>query len=428
MKISLETVRQILREVLGFDSFTAGFITSVKEDPEIPTACITKDGNLSYNPEFIKKHVSCKEDLFSVIMHELLHPLFGHFIYDSGEIEGISADSIINAVISTVYGEASRYGNLFQKLYKREGIEGLLRPVSQMSQSRFERVYDRLYGQRNTSTKMSTGELITTLKILLDIDQIGSVLLLGSHGDNKNTEGRLSKEVVTKIAEDIKRSSAASMSRMAGYNVNLFDMFMEALRTHLSIKRVILQRFTTQRKLDKFKERFNTHRNCCSPIPLYPSKRDLVLLANGFYPGFFHNRITMPNEENRGLVIFLDASGSVNEYLPKILGILRNLKNVLTSIFLFSNRTYEIPFKNLLKGEIKTTGGTDFDCIAESIIERKFTKAVVLTDGYASMRKDNSEKLKKLGLTTLTILFDRAQTCRDFEVFGDVVRLEDVCN
>jgi len=428
MKISLETVRQILRETLGFDSFTAGFIKSVEENRDQPTAGISKDGHLCYNPDFVKKYVSCKEDLFSLIFHELLHPMFNHFIYCSGEIENIAADSIINAVISTVYAGDSREGNLFRKLYNREGVEGLLRSSSQMSRSRFERVYDRLYGYRSAGLKMTTGELITTLKVLLDIQQISSVLLIGTHNGNSRTGNQLPKDVVGKIAEDIKRSATANMSNMAGYNNNLFDLFMEALRTHLSIKRVILQRFTTQRKLDKFKEIFRDRRNSCSPIPLYPSKRDLVLIASGFYPGFFHNRTTTPNKKDKGLAIFLDVSGSVNQYLPKILGILQDLRNEITSIFLFSNKTFEIPFRSLLKGVIKTTGGTDFDCIAESILDRQLDKAVIITDGYASMSKTNSEKLKKQGLTTITILFNRAQNCRDFEVFGDIVRLEDICN
>jgi hypothetical protein len=36
------------------------------------------------------------------------------------------------------------------------------------------------------------------------------------------------------------------------------------------------------------------------------------------------------------------------------------------------------------------------------------------------------QQLKKHGLTTLTILFESAQTCDDFAMFGEVVQLEDV--
>jgi len=79
MKITLELVRQVLKEALGFDSFVASFITEVREDNNHPTAGIAKDGVLAYNPEFVSRYVTCKEDMFSLIFHELLHPMFGHF-------------------------------------------------------------------------------------------------------------------------------------------------------------------------------------------------------------------------------------------------------------------------------------------------------------------------------------------------------------
>ena len=100
MRITLEVVRQTLRAALGFDSFVASFITGVREDTNHPTAGITKDGRLRYNPDFVAKYVSCKDDLFSLIFHELLHPMFGHFIHGAGEIKSIAADAIINGVIS----------------------------------------------------------------------------------------------------------------------------------------------------------------------------------------------------------------------------------------------------------------------------------------------------------------------------------------
>lgn len=427
MKILLESVRQVLRETLGFDSFTAGFIKSVTADANIPTAGIDRDGRLSYNPEFIAKHLTCREDLFSLVFHELLHPMFSHFVHGNGRIENLAADAIINAVISTVYPGQSRNGQLFQRLYPAKGVEGLLRPESRMCYSRLEKAYNRLYRSNAGSENLTTGELITTLKVLLDAKRVSQVILLGSHGE----EGEAApwpQEALERIAADIKHSAVDQMGSCAGYSSNLVDMLMESLRTHLAIKRVILQRMTTNHKVDKFKELLSERRITTSPVPLYPSKRDLVLIANGLHPGFFHNQISTPAHRQKGLAIYLDVSGSVNDYLHKILGILQHLRREITSIFLFSNKVYETRFSRLLKGEIKTTGGTDFDCIAESILERQLDKAVVITDGYASMTDDNKGKLKRQGLVTLTILFNKAQTCKDFASFGDVVHLADICN
>jgi hypothetical protein len=42
------------------------------------------------------------------------------------------------------------------------------------------------------------------------------------------------------------------------------------------------------------------------------------------------------------------------------------------------------------------------------------------------MKAENQKKLRDIGLITLTILFDRAQTCRPFEEFGDIVPLADI--
>ena len=113
MRITLETVREILREVLGFESFIVTFLKEIREDKDIPTAGISKEGMLHYNPEFAQKHITSQKDLFSLIFHEVLHPAFSHFIYGNGDIENVACDSVINAVISEIYGDYSGYGALF---------------------------------------------------------------------------------------------------------------------------------------------------------------------------------------------------------------------------------------------------------------------------------------------------------------------------
>ncbi len=190
----------------------------------------------------------------------------------------------------------------------------------------------------------------------------------------------------------------------------------------------LLLKFATKRKFDKFIELFQNKRIATSPIPIYPSKRDIVLLAAGTFPSYFHNRLFHPQKKHRGLAIYLDVSGSVNLYLPKIISILKNLRKEITTIFQFSNKVVETNFPELLKGNIQTTYGTDFDCIAKSILERGLDKAIIITDGYASMSKELKKQLIKQRLSTLTILFDDIQDCEAFEQFGDIVHLNDICN
>jgi len=112
-------------------------------------------------------------------------------------------------------------------------------------------------------------------------------------------------------------------------------------------------------------------------------------------------------------------------YTPSV-GIQASLKAELTSIFLFSNNVVEIPFKALLAGQVHTTYGTDFDCIAESVLERDLDRAVIITDGYAGLRVESSERLKQRRVCTLTVLFGGKADCDEFAPFGDVVQLADI--
>jgi len=426
MKITLSTARQVLREALGFESFTAGFIRSIEEAEWCPTAAINKDGVLVYNREFVAKSIASREDLFSLIFHELLHIVFQSFIYDCGPVENLAADAIINAVISQLYSAESGGGKLFIKLYRKEGVEGLLRPRSSLQNSRFERLYQALYTSWRRES-LTTGEMIQTLKILLH-DEMVSILLLGGHflkGEAKQgtqVPEPLDRETAARIAEDIKKDIAGG--RRAGYYPTISELLMEALESKLSIRRSLLLGYATDRKIDRFKEEFRERHSIVSPIPLYPSKKDLVLLASGLLPLYFHNRLNRPKWKKKGIAIYLDVSGSVNDHLPEILGILRRLQNEITSIYQFSNRVVETSMRELTRGRIATTYGTSFDAVAKSILDNAYEKAVVITDGYSSIESELQKQMKGKGVRILTILFGGASEKNDFAQFGEVIHLK----
>lgn len=433
MQITLETVRAVLRTALGRESFVASFIKSVEESQHCPTASISSEGVLRYNSGFTGQHITCGEDLFCLVLHEIMHPMFGHFVFKGGHIENLAADMVINASISLLFPSASGSGSLFKKTYQPQGMEGLLRPLSRMYDSRYGNLYNVFYGSQRGKERLSTGEVIQALKVLTPASDLTAILLLGSHaagskGDAAQGHGLdgLSSETLCRIAGDLKRSAQQPSNRMAGQGENLYELFLEAIKTHLSIRKVLLQKFATKRKVDRFKQSIHKPAIGVSPIPLHPSKRDFVLLAAGIPPFHYHNHVQRVAVKEHGLAIYLDVSGSVNEHLPGIVGVLSSLKAELTSIFLFSNKVVEVPFKTLLAGKVQTTYGTDFDCIADNITERGFDKAVILTDGYASLNEKKQAELTKCKLQALTILFGGKSDCDDFAPFGDVVQLADI--
>jgi hypothetical protein len=430
VEITLPVVRALLREALGFDSFVAGFISSVTADPKVETACIDAEGRLRYGPGFVKDRVKTREDLFCLVFHELLHPFFRHYAYGGGKLVNLACDAVINAVISSAFYQQSDAGSLFQKLYEAEGIEVILRPCGQVQNSRYARIHASLYGNRGmgSAIKMTTGEMIRSLKVLAEGVEITGIVLLGSHGGEQQRQGEtvdLPAEVLDGLARELKE--AVAQGNLAGRNASLCEMLTEVLKSHLSLKRRMLRDFITRSAVAKFRDFGKKQARQSSPIPISPGKRDLVLLGAGIYPVYFHNRVTQITTQRKGLAVYLDVSGSVNEHLPQIVGILRNMRNDIGSIFLFSNKVVEVPFANLVdKGQVETTYGTDFDCIAQSILEKGFEKAVILTDGYASLKEENADKLKRARVRVLTVLFGSKEDCEEFAPFGPVMQLDDV--
>jgi hypothetical protein len=77
---------------------------------------------------------------------------------------------------------------------------------------------------------------------------------------------------------------------------------------------------------------------------------------------------------------------------------------------------------------VQTAFGADFTCIARSIFERGFDKAVIVTDDYATMSDELKVQLMKCGLLTCTIPSADVQACDDFREVGEVARWVDASN
>ena len=129
-----------------------------------------------------------------------------------------------------------------------------------------------------------------------------------------------------------------------------------------------------------------------------------------------------------GVALYLDVSGSVSAFLPQIVGVLGKLEGKVRSLYQFSNEVVEIGMEALQAGEVHTTYGTDFDCVAASILENRFDKAIVITDGYASLSSELRDELALRRVRLLTVLFGHARTCKALSSLGEIVTLDDVCH
>lgn len=437
--INLNVIRTILTSTLPKTATIVGtVIKTIEEDNKQKSACITSTGIFKYNRKFVEEKITSHTDLFCLVMHELLHPLFGHLLGKTGidKISNIGMDSIINAFICKTMTGASGNGSLFQSMYSPLGaLESILRPDSFMTASKYCNVYALLYDHSYDCKKVSSAEIINAIKILeVDPEKSGDPTLLGDHGGNSSDgdnsdndsepqpqplmDGLSEKDKETIVDELINKCSAY------GSSMNIINAVLQVFKTHLSIRKAMLQKYATVSQFGKFTQDHRIPSVRLSPIPIAPSKRDIIMASIGFPPFVYHNRRVVNKASGAKLEIYIDVSGSVVHELPKILAIINNSNICPDIVYQFSTIVDEISFKKLSAGNIRTTYGTDFNCVAQSIIGHNTIKAIIFTDGESNMTPENIQELKRRGVKTFNILYGAKYFGNIFENFGPSVDID----
>ena len=88
---------------------------------------------------------------------------------------------IINATTSLLFARRSGSGAMFRRFYKPIGLAGLLRPGSDMHQSRYAQLYRDFYDNHYIGQRLSTGEVIQALKVLTPMVEVPFRTLLAGH-------------------------------------------------------------------------------------------------------------------------------------------------------------------------------------------------------------------------------------------------------
>ena len=424
----------------------SGYITSVQACSRLSTIGITKDGILLVNPEFANKWLRDKDNLRFVLLHELMHILLGHIFRNVDTIFNIAADAIINAYL---YTDRSLSSKFLEEFYDDATIySAILRPNSKLltcsgvysPDSRIKHIYSNLYRLDTYNVKKEdeivADQVVYVLKLLAPpskkITLIGSHSMDGTGGDpppdaipEGEYEGSVKpEEFDKKLSNEAKESLMEAMLPYAGYCSTLLKSLINIEHSKsLDIHRI--DDFLLTSSVSDFVNVDIQPSRTSSPFPIQLSRRDAVLLSAGIWPGLFKKPISHELSHNRALYLFVDVSGSCTSILPKLIGSLYWLKSKLSSVYLFSNKVVKTTFDSLMSGEICTTGGTDFDCIAETLIKDNVSKAIIITDGYANMSDTNIKQLKQNKVELLTLLIDTDDQLL-LKQFGEVlpVRME----
>ncbi|MFZ5926639.1 MAG: DUF2201 family putative metallopeptidase [Acidobacteriota bacterium] len=92
--------------------------------------------------------------------------------------------------------------------------------------------------------------------------------------------------------------------------------------------------------------------------------------------------------------LYVDVSGSVFDYIPSFfLAVLGCRDLVQPEVHQFSTVVAEAKWEELHRGKVKTSGGTDINCVLEHMLRHRIRRAVILTDGEVGAPRSEFTRL-----------------------------------
>ncbi|MDX2141482.1 MAG: VWA domain-containing protein [Chloroflexota bacterium] len=398
-----------------FEMETFCRLAGIKASRRIPTAAV-EVGHRSHmllNPDFVNKYCKRDEHLFLLVMHELWHIILAHTrLYPRATMaNNIAFDAIINAGLSRQF-TGPEYRGFFEALNPADNFPSvLLRPPPGWPENPVypdvgppgtRRVLERLY-PRNNKARVAAPlyeEILALIKEdLKQKIERGEVViepvLIGDHDSADGEAGVLDDPLMKEVLRRTTQAWPAPpfATRKRGDSVVFTDWFSAIGPSSEEARRVfsrVLQRALGPRT-GKQKRKARVLLPGISGMNVLPNPRDRMVTARRrlgvqgvLYgqPGLIRARA--PERPARSHV-YLDVSGSMANLLPHLLGLLvPYAAKGYTNVFQFSNKVEPMPTDELKRGKIRTTQGTDINCVLRHLLENKpfARKALIVTDGY----------------------------------------------
>lgn len=406
IETKIRTARTQMQKTNPFFSYLAMHLTLVEAKPEanIPTMGVDNNGNLYYNPDFVKG--LSLEELKGVLCHEVMHVAFEHTMErcETGRdhmLCNVAQDIVINDILDTD-GFKLPQGALLPRnhVYQDPSIK-----IVDVNKKCWEIIYDEILKKakknqakspdiviRNGS-KDSTGKQKSNAKGVPKPDQLTD----GGQGQKPN-----------QVPTDWKRqmNEALAHAKLQGKVPAGMERLLEDLNNPRIHWKELLQRFIV------------------SEIPFdytytRPSKKSQSI---GVY-------IPSVYRENVEIAIGLDTSGSmsakdITDCVSEVIGILSAYDNVKLTILECDAEVHAVEnvesVDEVAHMQIKGGGGTDFRPVFKWLEENKpEVKAVVFfTDGYGNFPSEAPN------YPTLWCLTEGAID-RDHIPFGEVTTMKE---
>jgi hypothetical protein len=127
-------------------------------------------------------------------------------------------------------------------------------------------------------------------------------------------------------------------------------------------------------------------------IPPRPTRRDLMNLGLGQPPVMWQHPQYIEQQE---LVLYTDVSGSMNQWYSVALYLSNQLREFGCDMYQFSTQVVK-PVPGRDDNIFWTDGGTDFDTVAEHIVNNGFKAVVIITDNEDSLAEQYWESMREV--------------------------------
>ena len=420
-------------------------ISDVSYSQRVQTACIRRSRDrytIEFSKEFAEKYLATPEDILFVLLHEIFHKVHGDLDRDlpeegpvSKQVANLAADMQVNSalcdlffkggvgLLSRLYGEA-KFPELLllnpERLVSIQPAAGAKkgckpcknapsragRPLSQVMWRK--RILDHFrvagFDGEDLETLMSCyfeawkGE--TIFEVLYDHlrpffgEEPPVIRLIGDHSGRVKGGWKIDLPGWDQVFE-----RGGSGGGLFEDDLEISELPAVPYKLVESIRRAMESDLANPQLSDGVAAE-------CSPV-FFPGRRESFMLASGIWPLFYKVQTDSRQEEERRAHMYLDVSGSTRSTQPLIYSLALHLKDKLgTPYYLFSNVVEELDMADLARGRVRTTGGTDFDCVFEHASRCGFRKVILLTDGFACISPENVAKVKSGQIALFLMLTD----------------------
>ena len=433
-----------------FEMETLVRLAGIEASREIATAAVTCEGRprLLVNPDFVAERCARDEHLFLLVMHELWHVILAHTrLYPRATpAENIAFDAVINAGLCRQF-PGVEYRGFFEAVNPADSFPGcLLRPPLGWPNApdyggaggpRVQKLLRRLYpplAQLNTA--MPQYEEILALfgkaapsSARNDAATGGASrepVLLGDHEDPERDARAVADSRFGDIVRRIVAAWPPPPFPLGGRDLGRApDDWIRALgptpeaaqRAFVRVLRSALGLWPGAQR----HERRELARRIGGVAPI-PSPRDRLAPARralGLSDLLQAQEMVLPTRtpEAPALAhVYCDVSGSMNELLPHLLGLLwPHVAAGRARVFQFSTVVVPLARNDLRNGRVHTTGGTDIKCVLEHALALpRLRRALLLTDGYVGPPSRRQAKaIRERGLAVHVALPAESAFLRD---------------